>query len=176
MVNLSISVDMIPKKNHYLATNDVVYVSVTFDNDDEAREFVKKIFMCFKFQNKAVVIEDGSLDSYTDYFHGSHLIEVGHDIIALDADCNDIMNVISNWCFYEINASIYFMADSINCRKLPMEQKDHYRYSKKDLVLFLERNASISIHQELDYTVNVCCKKNSFSPIWDILKKEEFTL
>lgn len=174
MVNLSVSVDKIPHKNRYLVAKDIVYVSVTFDNDDKAREFVKKIFMRFKFQCKAVVIEDAS--NYANYFHESRLLEIGHNIIALDADCNDVMNVISNWCFYEISASIYFLADNVNCRTFPTEQKDYYRYSKKDIMDFLERNAIISIYQELDYTVNVCCQKKAFSPVWDILKKEEFTL
>ena len=61
MVNLSVSVDMIPQKSHYSVANDIVYISVTFDGDEKAREFVAKMFLCFKSQKKAVVIEDASL-------------------------------------------------------------------------------------------------------------------
>lgn len=52
MVNLSVSVDMIPQKSHYSVANDIVYISVTFDGDEKAREFVAKMFLCFKSQKK----------------------------------------------------------------------------------------------------------------------------
>ena len=42
MVNLSISVDMIPKKERYIEKKDIVYISVTFDDDTKVRDFVKK--------------------------------------------------------------------------------------------------------------------------------------
>ena len=53
---------MIPQKSHYSVANDIVYISVTFDGDEKAREFVAKMFLCFKSQKKAVVIEDASLN------------------------------------------------------------------------------------------------------------------
>lgn len=176
MVNLSVSVDMIPQKSHYSVANDIVYISVTFDGDEKAREFVAKMFLCFKSQKKAVVIEDASLYNYKGYSHGTELLEFGDSIIALDANYNDVLKVISNWCFYEIGASIYFMDDNTNYCALLSKQSNCHRVGKKDFTNVLDRNASVSIHQELDYTVNVFCKKSTFGTVWDILKKEKFDL
>jgi len=137
------------------------------------RQVVAKMFLCFKSQKKAVVIEDASLYNYKGYFHGTELLEFGDSIIALDANYNDVLKVISNWCFYEIGASIYFMDDNTNYCALLSKQSNCHRVGKKDFTNVLDRNASVSIHQELDYTVNVFCKKSTFGTVWDILKKEK---
>ena len=101
MVNLSVSVDMIPKKEKFTVANGNVYASVTFTNDDSTRDFISKIFKGFEHQPKIAIIEDASIESYVHYFHEAHLLKLRHGILAFDASCNDIINVISNWCFYE---------------------------------------------------------------------------
>lgn len=176
MVNLSISVDMIPKKERYVAKNDIVYISVTFDNDVKVRDFVKKVFVNMGFKSNAVVIEDASLNNYMDYFQNSHYLILGQNIIATNVDYGDILNVISNWCFYEVKASIYLMDDKFDWFDVSTDKKNSRRFSNKDFISIFEKNATISIHQELDYTVNICCKKRTFNILWEILKKEDFNL
>ena len=176
MVNLSISVDMIPKKERYIEKKDIVYISVTFDDDVKVRNFVKKVFVNLGFKSNAVVIEDASLNNYTDYFQNTRYHILGQNIIATDVDHSDILNVISNWCFYEVNASIYLMDDKFEWFNVSANKKNSRRYSSKDFISLFEENATISIHQELDYTVNICCKKRTFNIIWEILKKENFNL
>ena len=176
MVNLSISVDMIPKKERYIEKKDIVYISVTFDDDTKVRDFVKKMFVNFGFKRNAVIIEDASLNNYTDYFQNTRYLILGQSIIATDVAHNDILYIISNWCFYEVNASIYLMENNFECFNVSANEKISSRYSSKDFISLFEENATISIHQELDYTVNICCKKRTFNILWEILKKENFNL
>ena len=63
------------------------------------------------------------------------------------------------------------MDDNTNYCALLSKQSNCHRVGKKDFTNVLDRNASVSIHQELDYTVNVFCKKSTFGTVWDILKK-----
>lgn len=174
MVNLSVCVDKIPDKNRYLVAKDTVYASVTFADDEQTRNFVEKVCARFDAQNKAVIIEDGSIGGYAGYFHGARLIEDGFCTIALDADSDEVANVISNWCFYEISAAVYFMADHADYAA--WSDTKARRCSKRELESFLKSNADVSIHQVLDYTVNICSSKKAFGAVWDILKTEEFAL
>ena len=176
MINLSVSVDMITKKVRYLTKKDIVYISATFENDKATRDFVRKIYVQFKCKESSVVIEDNSLTDYTEYFQKSNFFVSEHGIIALNVHDDDIMSVISNWCFYEIKASIYLLDDSIDCGDFSSNNRTSHNVSEKDFLSLLEEHSIISIHQELDYTVNLCCKKRAFQLAWDILKKEDFKL
>lgn len=174
MTNLSVSVDMIPTKTRYVAKKDIVYISATFDNDEATKNFVRNIYSQFKSRRTSVVIEDKT--DYTECFQKSNFVVTEDGIIALDAHHDDVMSVISNWCFYEINASIYLLDDSVDCGDIPSDSGLSRKTSKKDFLSFFEAHAIISIHQELDYTVNLCCKKGAFQSVWNVLKEEDFNV
>lgn len=174
MINLSISVDSSPQKKHAVSEHNIVYISATFSNDLKAREFVEKVFSCFKYQNTAVLIEDPTSYEYKKFFHNSNLLEFGNTIIALDADNDDVINVISNWCYYEIGISIYIMENDSNSLFLNKEN-NNFRL-KKRIVECLQQNSSVIISQELDYTVNVRCRDEVFDSIFEIIKNETFKM
>lgn len=173
MVILSISINSIPKKQHYISAHNIAYISATFSNDSETREFVEKISACFKCQNIAVLIEGSISYRYKKFFHNSNMLELDNAIIALDVDGDDLINIISNWCYYETGVSLYVTKD-----KYPLfsDKCYHNHRFKKKLINYLQQNSVVIISQELDYTVNIQCKKEVFDPILAIVKDEKFSV
>lgn len=171
MVGLSIYIDSTPQKKRLISTPGSVNISSTFSNDLKTISYVKKLFNTFKNQNTAFLIENPSAYEYKEFFHNSKLIELGNILIAFETNGDDIINAISNWCYYEIGASIYIMKDD-NTSFFP-NGYNHY-CSKKRIVDYLKQNSSVIISQELDYTVNICCKKEMFEPILNVIKSETF--
>ena len=176
MINLSISVDMIPKKTRHLVKKDIVYISATFDNDEATRDFVRKIYSQFNCQKTSVVIEDNSLTDYTAFFQKSEFFVSKYGIVAINVNNDDVMSVISNWCFYEINASIFLLDEDIDCGNIHSGCGYALDTSKKDFLSFFKEHSILSIHQELDHTVNLYCKKRAFQLVWEILKEEDFKI
>lgn len=63
-------------------------------------------------------------------------LNLGIVLLLLDANYNDVLKVISNWCFYEIGASIYFMDDNTNYCALLSKQSNCHRVGKRILQMF----------------------------------------
>lgn len=171
MVGLSIYIDSAPHKKRLISTPGSVNISSTFSNDSKTISYVEKLFYTFKNQNTTFLIEDPSAYEYKEFFQNSKLIELNNMLIAFETNGDDIINAISNWCYYEIGASIYIMKD--NDTSFFSNSYNHY-CSKNRLVNYLKQNSSVIISQELDYTVNVCCKKEMFEPILNVIKNETF--
>lgn len=170
MINLSVSIDSIPKKRKFTSAHNTVYVSATFSNDLKTIAYVEKLFHAFMDQKIAVVIEDPTSYAYKKFFRSSNLYEFSNTLIAIDAGSDDIINVISNWCYYETGVALYVMEKDSEVLLSP----NHHSLKEKFIIDYLQKNSNVIISQELDYTVNVSCKKEVCNFVLDIIKNEAF--
>lgn len=165
----SASVEMYPVKNKYMTIPNTVYASLTFENHEEMQDVLKGLCKKLTYKSNAVVVNDPCINSYRDYFEKTDICVSNERgiLFAIDITDSEMNQVISNWGFFEIGVDIYFCENRDDFESLHFDKIVRL----KDIIsLVVNDRIDLVLHQELDNTVVIVCRKPLWNNIWTILK------